>query len=109
MHVNELRPLLPAGEDASQHRLLKAAKALGHADDETLLIQCEAPGCTVSVPVAAVYSLAVVYRMPGRGVPAFQCAEEQHFGCSHEHARAAMLVCLDEHIEPAHRALQPGL
>ena len=100
MHVNALRPV--AGENASQHRLLRAAHALGHTDDEQLYIACEAPGCSNSVTVKDAYSMAIVYRMPGRDVPGFQCAEEQHLGCSHAHAKAAMLACLSEHIEPVH-------
>lgn len=106
MHVNELRALVPAGKDASQHTLLRAAHALGHTDSLTLLVQCEAPGCSASVPVAEVYSLALIYRMPGRGIPAFQCADEQHFGCTHDHAVAAMQACLTRHIEPAHREMR---
>ena len=103
MHVNELRPLVPQGDMASQHKLLRAAHALGHADSSALLVACEAPGCPRSVTVADAFSLALVYRMPGRGVSAFQCRDEQHFGCSHDHAVQAMLACLRDHIEPAHR------
>lgn len=101
MHVNDFRAVVPNGDQASQHRLLRVARMAGHLDDEQVMIACEAPGCERSVLAAEVYSLALVYRIPGRGVPAFQCSEEQHFGCSHEHAVAAVAACLRNHIEPA--------
>lgn len=109
MHVNDFRPLVKDGDNASQHRLLRTAQAAGHLDSSQLLIACEAPGCTNSVPVSEVYSLAAVYRMPGPNVPAFQCPEEQHFGCSHEHAKWAMLECLMNHIEPLHQAYRTAI
>lgn len=65
---------------------------------------CEA--CNKVTPESQTYSLALVYRMPGPGITAFQCPAEQHFACSHECAVAAMQACLKEHIEPIQQALQ---
>jgi hypothetical protein len=55
--------------------------------------------CDKIVPLNDMHSLAVVYRMPGPGSTAYQCPNEQHFGCCHEHAVLAALACLTSHIE----------
>ena len=67
---------------------------------------CEAPGCGKVTAAQNTYSLAVVYRMPGPGVPAFQCPNEQHFACCHEHAVQVMQACLNEHIVPLHQQMK---
>jgi hypothetical protein len=37
--------------------------------------------------------------MPGTNVTAYQCGNEQHYACSHEHAVQAAMACLFDHIE----------
>jgi hypothetical protein len=55
--------------------------------------------CGKIVPLNDLHSLAVVYRMPGPGGTAYQCPNEQHYACSHEHAVLAVVACLTSHIE----------
>lgn len=55
------------------------------------------------------FSLALVYRKPGRDIAAFQCPNEQHYACSHEHAVQAVMACLSEHIVPVHQAIQASV
>lgn len=79
------------------------AAALGQ-DPGAVMVRCEAPGCTRQMALADAYSMALVYRMPGRGRAPYQCPQEQHFACSHVHAKAAMLACLQTHIEQGDHA-----
>lgn len=72
---------------------------MARPDPSLQLTPCEAPGCTVSRRLGEMFSMAVVYRMPGAGKRPYQCPDEQHFGCCHAHAKAALLACLDHHIE----------
>lgn len=109
MHVNDLRPLLPGGAEASQHRLLRAAIALGHTDDAQTMLTCEAPGCQNVVSFAAAHSLALVYRRHPAGDGAsvsYQCPEEQHFACCDAHAWEALVWCHEQHIRPIHAQIE---
>ncbi len=81
----------------------------GHGDDaDNCPVWCDAPGCNAVVPLCRAYSPAVVViRYAGQGVQALGCNDPssdsgQHFGCSPEHAEAAMLYCWQTHIKPAH-------
>lgn len=55
--------------------------------------------CGTVVATADAHSIIICYAMPGSGVSAYQCANEQHFACSHEHAIQAAMACLFDHIE----------
>ena len=55
--------------------------------------------CGTVVTLANTHSVSVCYNMPGAGYAAYQCANEQHFACSHEHAYLAAMACLLSHIE----------
>lgn len=68
-------------------------------DPSAIPVKCEAPGCATVKPLGQMFSLLIWYPMPGPGKAPYMCAHEQHYGCSHEHARAAVLACLDSHIE----------
>lgn len=81
----------------------QVAKALGE-DPSQVPVRCEAPGCTAVKPLGEMFSMAVVYRMPGAGKAPYQCSQEQHFGCSHNHAKSALLACLESHIEQGDHA-----
>lgn len=82
----------------SPRQAMQVAAALGH-DPSLVMIRCEAAGCPAIIRLADAFSMAVVYRMPGRGKAPFQCPAEQHFACSHAHAKQALLACLNGHIE----------
>lgn len=75
-----------------------AAHALG-GDPDAVPVPCEVPGCGVVKPHGQMFSMWVVYGMPGLGMPPYHCPSIQHYGCSHEHAKAALLACLNSHIE----------
>ena len=76
----------------------RIAEAIG-ADPDAVPIPCEAPGCTAVRPHGEMFSMWVVYGMPGPGKAPYYCAREQHYGCTHDHAKAALLACLEGHIE----------
>lgn len=97
--ATDLPTLLAAGAIPMPHAG-QIAESLGLDPSTAVSVRCEAPGCGVLVPLGQAFSMAVVYRMPGPGAPGpYQCAAQQHFGCSHACARAAVLLCLDTHIE----------
>ena len=75
----------------------RVAEAIGE-DPSAVPIQCEAPGCLSVAPLGNMYSMAIIYRMPGPGKAPYQCPNEQHYGCTHDHAVLAMLGCLRAHI-----------
>lgn len=83
---------------------MQIAAILGN-DPSQVLITCEAPGCSKQIALANACSMAVVYRMPGFGHAPYQCGDEQHFGCCHEHAILALLSCLFSHIEAGDHAI----
>jgi len=66
--------------------------------------------CGKIQPLKYMKSIMVGYAMPGLrtedwGYGAYACPNEQHFGCTHEHAMLAALCCLYEHIlEGEHEA-----
>lgn len=76
----------------------------GHTVDPDLsTLACEAPGCPNETTIAQSYSFVVVFATTGpANLPAFQCQEEQHFGCSPACAAEAARVCVLEHLIPAH-------
>ena len=80
--------------------------------DERMQI-CEV--CGKEQPLKHCYSLALVYRMPGylfeenRGAGAYQCPDDQHFACSHEHAFLAAMFCYFEHIHTGPHAASKEL
>lgn len=80
------------------HVATQVYAAMGN-DPSQVPVKCEAPDCDVIQPLSQMFSMAVVYRMPGYNVPPYQCENEQHFGCTHEHAMIALLKCLFTHIE----------
>lgn len=66
--------------------------------------------CGASIAPEALYSLKVTYAAPGDArLPSMECGEEQHYGCSAEHAREAALRCIDEHLEPGRVAQSAAL
>lgn len=73
-------------------------------DPSSTVLDCEAEGCGKQIALADACSMAIIYRMPGRGKSPYQCIHEQHFGCSHEHAVLALLQCLFDHIESGDHA-----
>lgn len=71
-------------------------------DPSSAPTKCEI--CPNVLPLREMHSMKWAYAMPGlrgpnAGHPAFQCADDQHFGCCHEHAFLAMLVCAFEHMD----------
>lgn len=76
-------------------------------DDPSLRpTRCEV--CGTVRPLKNMHSIAWGYRMPGliidhptrpHGYAAFQCPDEQHFGCTRDHAVLAMLACMFEHMD----------
>lgn len=79
----------------------------GRLDPDKTILECEASGCTNDVLVGTSYSFIVSFATTGpHPIAGFGCEEEQHFCCSPACARAAALVCIDEHLTPAHRALE---
>ena len=85
---------------ANHLQKMRIAVILGE-DPSAVIIPCEAKGCTVQKPLGQMFSMAIDYRMPGGKIPKspYQCPNEQHFGCSHEHAMLALLQCLFTCIE----------
>lgn len=92
-------------------RFLDPEAFASHNDFELQLIACEI--CGTQRPFRDMNSIAVGYRFPGKvdeghrqvWLPAFQCGDEQHYGCCHEHAMLAALACLVLHIhEGPHNA-----
>lgn len=73
---------------------LKAATGYTPVTDPMI---CEI--CGKSVLLANVFSIKAVYALPSGTNTAFQCANEQHYACSHEHAVLALVGCLFEHLE----------
>jgi hypothetical protein len=75
-----------------------------HNDFEQQLIACEI--CGTQRPFRDMNSIAVGYRFPGKvdqghrqvWLQAYQCPDEQHYGCCHEHAMLAAIACLVLHI-----------
>lgn len=65
---------------------------------------CEFPGCVNRTPASQTYSYLGGVAMPGPGLAAFQCGQEQHFGCCPQHALEVFLACLKYHQAPAHNA-----
>lgn len=75
-------------------------------DPDERPVMCEVCGKTQMLKQC--HSIAVVYRMPGLrkdengnqtyGYAGYQCADNQHFACSHEHALLAVFMCTLEHI-----------
>lgn len=63
-------------------------------------IPCEI--CGTVTPLASTHSFVLGYAMPGAGYSAFQCANEQHFGCSRDHAILAAVTCLFGHMLQNH-------
>lgn len=53
------------------------------------------------------YSFVVHYAKPGRGVASIPCPDEQHYGCSPEHAAQAAKACID-HLEQLRQAKAEG-
>lgn len=77
-------------------------KAAGTPLPLTDPIACEI--CGEAVALTQAHSIAVSYNMPGanaQGItyPAYQCSQLQHYACTHEHAVAAAIACLFEHVE----------
>lgn len=81
--------------------------ASGRFDPTRTTIECEADGCTNEVLVADSYSFMFCFATTGPSRHgSFQCPEEQHFCCSVECAKKAMLYCIDEHMMPAHLEME---
>jgi hypothetical protein len=64
--------------------------------------------CGVVRPLKYMKSIKWGYAMPGlrvdhptqpQGYGAYQCPDEQHYGCTRDHAVLAMLACLFEHMD----------
>lgn len=53
--------------------------------------------CGVALDEAKAFAFAVSYSKPGEQ-KAISCPDEQHFGCSPEHAAQAAKACID-HLE----------
>lgn len=85
-------------EDLPVHARQKIAEIM-QLDPSAIEVFCDAPGCSTKKPLGEMCSMAIVYRMPGPGTSPYQCPLEQHYGCCHEHAMLAMLVCLVRDIE----------
>lgn len=102
--IEDLNQLLAEGRISPRMAIAEAAR-LGR--DAEIILPCEAPGCNARVPLPQVYSLAAVYRCYPGAIPGrYQCRDEQHWTCSHEHALIALEQCAREHvtrdvIEPA--------
>jgi len=60
-------------------------------------IACEV--CQRLMPFLELKSIALIYARPGGECQMFQCSSHQHYGCCHEHAMIAALICLFEHID----------
>lgn len=72
-------------------------------------VECEAEGCGKVIDLDESHSFVIVYATTGvAGVAAQQCPAEQHFGCCLEHAKAAALKCLEEHLIPQYHAAVQG-
>jgi len=101
-------------EELPVHARQKIAEIM-RLDPSTITVSCEAPGCTASKPLGDMCSMAVVYRMPGPGTSPYQCPDEQHYGCCHEHAILALLKCLvtdieaGQHVDPKEEIYQHPL
>lgn len=75
-------------------------------DPDTRPVMCEV--CGKVQMLKQCHSIAVVYRMPGLrrdaqgnqtyGYAGYQCPDNQHFACCHEHAILAVFMCTFEHI-----------
>lgn len=59
-------------------------------------IPCEI--CGKVVALADTHSMVICYAMPGSGYAAYQCANEQHYACSRDHAVLASLACVFGHM-----------
>jgi hypothetical protein len=88
----------------------RACAALG-GDPSRLQIPCEADGCEHTVPLGDSHSIIGVAHTihttlavtgPAHVMPT-QCDDEQHYGCSLEHALSAHIACLRAHVFPKHQ------
>lgn len=73
-------------------------------DPDLKIIPCEAPDCTVEKSRREMHSVKAVWCHTW-GITPFQCENEQHWGCTPEHAVDAMVLCVREHLLPGHAAL----
>lgn len=71
----------------------------------TVLYTCDV--CGVALDEADAYAFAVSYAKPGREAKAITCPDEQHYGCTPEHAAQAAKACID-HLEAARQAKAEG-
>lgn len=76
-----------------------------HVDPDRTTLECEAEGCTNTVLIATSHSFVITFATTGPyHIPSFQCSEEQHFCCSPECALQAGIMCMRDHLTPAHAA-----
>lgn len=54
--------------------------------------------CGKLVAQSTLHSIKVMYAVTGGNNSAFQCIDEQHWGCSEEHAALAAFQCYFNHI-----------
>lgn len=86
------------------------ATALGLDPSTAVGVRCEATGCNALVPLGSAYSIYAEYRVQGGTYASCVCPHaEQHFGCSHEHALAALLDCIHNHQAGGRGAAHPSL
>ena len=58
--------------------------------------------CGAAIDEAEAFAFAIDYAKPGKA-KAITCPDEQHYGCSPEHAAQAAKACID-HLEALRKA-----
>ena len=107
--IADLPGHLAAGNVPMPHAGQLAA-ALGLDPSTAVGVRCEADGCNAVVPLGAAFSIYAEYRVQGGAYASCVCPHrEQHFGCSHEHALAALLDCVQNHQKDGRGVVHPSL
>lgn len=83
-------------------------------DGDGCPVVCGAPGCGAIVPLRLAHAGRIEHNYTAGIDPASRCAHPhadsgQHFGCSLEHLRAALVECFDNHLLPQVQASQTAL
>lgn len=75
-------------------------------DGDGCPVVCSAPGCGTVLPLRAAHGGRIEHNYTAGILPASRCAHPladsgQHFACSLDHLRAALIACWDSHLRPA--------
>ena len=106
MSPDQLTLAIQSGSMTHQQAIQVYSALYGQRPDAPALsLPCEQ--CGAVKPLAEIVSYKLWVAMPGHGAVAGFDEHDQHFCCSHDCARAALLACFDGHLRPeAERRVQ---